>query len=489
MTLVAAFQVLLYRYSGQEDIAVGMPIAGRRRTELEGLIGFFANTLVLRTDLSGNPGFRELLARVRGTALDAYTHQDLPFEKLVEELAPERDMSRNPLFQVLFVLQNVPDATLAMEGVEVSSLPLESHSAKFDLALSVRESAQGLQTSWEYASDLFDAVTVKRMARHFERLLEAIVADPEQPIGELPLLTEPERNQLLVEWNDTAADYPKDRCIQQLFEAQAACTPDGVAVVFENKQLTYAELNTRANQLAHHLIALGVGPEALVGICLERSLELIVGFLGILKAGGAYLPLDSSYPAARLDYILRNSGAAVLLTRQELAQRLPLFEGQIVCVDQDRQEISGENGENPSVNVDASSLAYLIYTSGSTGSPKGVMISHGAVYNHMMWMHEAFPLDKEDRVAQRTSFSFDASIWEFFAPLISGAQLVLAPPEASRDPECLVHFLQKERITILQLVPTLLQVLLDQGMTQCTSLRRVFCGGEPLSGDTVRSLP
>ena len=218
MKLVAAFQVLLYRYSGQEDIAVGMPIAGRKRTELEGLIGVFANTLVLRTDLSGNPGFRELLARVRGTALDAYTHQDVPFEKLVEELAPERDMSRNPLFQVMFVLQNVPDAALAMEGLEVSSLPLESHSAKFDLALSVRESAQGLQTNWEYASDLFDAVTVKRMAQHFKRLLEAIVADPEQPIGELPLLTEPERNQLLVEWNDTAADYPKDRSIQQLFE-------------------------------------------------------------------------------------------------------------------------------------------------------------------------------------------------------------------------------------------------------------------------------
>ena len=484
MKLVAIFQVLLYRYSGQEDIAVGIPIAGRKHTELEGLLGFFTNTLVMRTDLSGSPSFRKLLARVRGTALDAYTHQDVPFERLVEKLAPERDMSCNPLFQVTFMLQNVPDAALALEGMEISSLPLESHSAKFDLTLSVRESAQGLQTTWEYATDLFDAVTVKRMAQHFKRLLEAVVADPDQAIGELPLLTEPERNQLLVEWNNTAADYPKDRCIHQLFEAQAACTPDGVAVVFENKQVTYADLNTRANQLAHHLIALGLEPGALVGICLERSLEMVVALLGVLKAGGAYLPLDSSYPAARLDYSLRNSGAAVLLTRQELAQRLlPLFEGQIVCLDQDWQEIGGENGENPSVNVDASSLAYVIYTSGSTGSPKGVMISHGAVCNHMMWMHEAFPLDKEDRVAQKTSFSFDASIWEFFAPLTSGAQLVLAPPEASRDPACLVHFLQKERITILQLVPTLLQVLLDQGMTQCTSLRRVFCGGEPLSGD------
>ena len=298
MTLLAAFQVLLYRYSGQEDIAVGTPIAGRGRSELEGLIGFFANTLVLRSDLSGNPGFRELLARVRESALGAYTHQDLPFEKLVEELAPARDLSRNPLFQVMFVLQNAPSATLALEGVEVSRLALEGHTAKFDLSLGVRETPAGLRVSWEFSTDLFDAPTIERMAGHFTTLLEAIVADPGQRIGELPLLSAAERHQLLVEWNDTAADYPRNRCIHELFEAQAARTPEAVAVVFEDRQLTYAELNARANQLAHHLIGLGVGPEVLVGICMERSLELIVGLLAILKAGGAYVPLDPGYPAS-----------------------------------------------------------------------------------------------------------------------------------------------------------------------------------------------
>jgi non-ribosomal peptide synthetase component F len=314
MKLVAIFQVLLYRYSGQEDIAVGMPIAGRKRTELEGLLGFFANTLVLRTDLSGNPGFRELVARVQKTALDAYTHQELPFEKLVEELAPERDMSRNPLFQVMFVLQNVPDAAVEMEGLKVSSLPLESHSAKFDLTLSMRESAQGFRTDWEYTTDLFDAVTVKRMARHFERLLEAVVADPDQPISELPLLTEPERNQLVVEWNDTAVDYPKDRSVHEIFEAQAARTPNKTALVCDEQQLTYAELNQRANQLAHYLKEAGGTPGDLVGVCLGRGLELIVALLGILKAGAAYVPLDPGYPKERLAFMLQDSGAKTVLT-------------------------------------------------------------------------------------------------------------------------------------------------------------------------------
>jgi amino acid adenylation domain-containing protein len=483
MKLVAIFQVLLYRYSGQEDIAVGMPIAGRKRTELEGLLGFFTNTLVLRTDLSGSPSFRELLARVRETALDAYTHQDVPFERLVEELAPERDMSRTPLFQVTFVLQNVPDAALEMEGLKTSSVPLESHSAKFDLTLFVSESAQGLQTNWEYAIDLFDAVTIKRMARHFERLLEAVVADPDRRISDLPILTDAEKHQLLVEWNDTKKNYPKDKCLHQLFEEQVKRAPDSVAVIFEDQRLTYEELNTRANQLAHYLKKLRVGPEMLVGICMDRSLDTVVALLGVLKAGGAYLPLDSSYPAARLDYMLKNSGAEVLLTLRKLAQQLPPFEGRIVCLDQDRQKIIGESGENPSVEVETSNLAYIIYTSGSTGQPKGVMVPHGAVGNHMMWMREKFPLGKHDRVAQRTSLSFDASVWELFAPLIDGAQLVLAPPEVARDAESLIHFVQKEKITILQVVPALLQILVELDMKQCTSLRRVFCGGEPLSAD------
>jgi amino acid adenylation domain-containing protein len=425
MKLVAIFQVLLYRYSGQENIAVGMPIAGRKRTELEGLLGFFANTLVLRTDLSGSPSFRELLARVRGTALDAYTHQDVPFEKLVEELAPERDMSRNPLFQVMFVLQNVPDAALEMEGLKVSSLPLESHSAKFDLTLSVRESAQGFQTDWEYASDLFDAVTVKRMAQHFERLLEAVVADPDRRISELPILTEAEKHQLLVEWNDTDAEYPRDKCVHELFGNQAEKTPDAVAVLFENQQLTYRELNQRANQLGHYLRKLEVGPETLVGMCVERSLEMIIGLLGILKAGGAYVPLDPSYPKERLEFMLQDAKLGVLLTQKELFEVLSQDTARIIYLDTDWAEVSKESDENPTAQMTAESLAYVIYTSGSTGRPKGVQITHRALVNFSTSTCATFALRPTDRVLQFASLSFDGATEEIFSTLLTGATLVL----------------------------------------------------------------
>jgi amino acid adenylation domain-containing protein len=487
MTLLAAFQVLLYRYSGQQDIAVGAPIAGRRHTELEGLIGFFANTLVLRTDLSGNPPFRELLARVREIALGAYTHQDLPFEKLVEELAPARDLSRNPLFQVMFALQNAPGAALALEGLEVSRLPLAGHSAKFDLSLSVRESAEGLRASWEYATDLFDASTIERMARHFERLLEAIVADPQQRIAQLPLLSAAERHQLLVEWNDTAADYPKDRCIHELFEAQAARTPEAVAVVFEGRQLTYGELNARANQLAHYCIEIGVGRDVLVGLCMERSLELIVGLVGILKAGGAYVPLDPSYPKNRLAFMLNDTQAPVLLTQQGLLEQLPKYDERIVCLDRDWLHISAHSVANAATNTDAEALAYVMYTSGSTGNAKGVMIGHRALVNHMTWMEVRFPLVATDRVLQKTSIGGDASVWELFAPLISGAQLVLAAPQVHRSPSDLVETAQRQAITVLQVVPSMLAAMLDEsGLSQCRALRRLYCGGEVLGAEAAR---
>ncbi len=487
MTLLAAFQVLLYRYSGQPDIAVGSPIAGRGRSELEGLIGFFVNTLVLRTDLSGNPQFRELLARVRENSLDAYTHQDLPFEKLVEELAPPRDMSRNPMFDVMFALQNAPGTALALEGVEVSLLPLQRYSAKLDLTLVVQESAQGLQASWEYASDLFDAPTIDRMARHFQALLEAVVADPGQRIGELPLLTESERQRVLVQWNDTAADYPGDRCMHKLFEAQTARTPEAVAVVFEDRELTYAELNARANQLANYLIALEVGPEVLVGLCVERSLEMVVGLLGILKAGGAYVPLDPGYPSERLAFMLEDTGARIVLTQGKYSAALSCTGARVVCLDQDWPVIQGQSTETIVSGAGAENLAYMIYTSGSTGQPKGAMIPHRAVVNHLRWMHGKFPMNERDCVLQKTPFSFDVSMWEFFAPLSVGARLVMAHPAGHQDPAYLANMIVRHQVTVLQLVPSLLRMLLDTPeFKSCHSLRHVFCGGEAMTGDIAR---
>ncbi len=322
MTLLAAFNTLLYRYTGQDDIIVGAPIANRNRSEIEGLIGFFTNTLVLRTDLSGNPTFRELLGRVRAVALGAYAHQDLPFEKLVEALHPERDLSHNPLFQVMFILQNAQAEVLTLSGLTVHPLEVDTGTAKFDLILSMIEGAEGLKGTFEYNTDLFDATTINRMVGHFETLLEGIIADSEQRLSDLPLLTEAERHQLLA-WNETTTDYPKDLCICQLFEAQVERTPEAIAVVFEDQQLTYRELNARANRLAHYLKKRGVGPEVLVGICVERSLEMVVGLLGILKAGGAYVSLDPAYPKERLAFMVEDAQVPVLLTLHRLVAELP----------------------------------------------------------------------------------------------------------------------------------------------------------------------
>ena len=320
MTLLAAFQVLLYRYTGQEDIVVGSPIANRRRPEIEGLIGFFVNTLVLRADLSGKPSFSELLSRVKDACVAADANQDLPFEKLVQELQPERDLSRNPLFQVMFVLQNATSPFSGISGLRVEPIELETTRSPFDLSLFLREREGKYIGYIEYSTDLFDRDRIERMAGHFQTLLEAIVADPDQSIATLPILTEAERHQILVEWNDTAADYPKDKCIHQLFEEQVERTPDAIALEFEDKQVTYRELNRKANQLAHYLISLGIGPEKLVGICVERSIEMVVGLLGILKAGGAYVPLDPAYPKERLRFMLEDAQVSVLLTQAKLVE-------------------------------------------------------------------------------------------------------------------------------------------------------------------------
>ncbi|HVG20491.1 MAG TPA: amino acid adenylation domain-containing protein, partial [Blastocatellia bacterium] len=367
MTLLAAFDVLLYRYSGQEDILVGAPIANRNRQEVEGLIGFFVNTLVMRTDLSGGPSFLELLGRVREVTLGAYAHQDLPFEKLVEELHPVRDLSRTPLFQVMFDLQNAPAEPLKLEGLSVTPLPVEGRTAKFDLTLTLAESEGGLVGSLEYNTDLFGAATVKRMLEHFQVLLAGAVASPDEKISRLPILTEAETSRLLVEWNDTRVEYSTDLCAHELTEQQAERTPDQTAIAFGGERMNYRELNDRANRVAYHLRRLGVGPESLVGISAERSVEMIVGLLAVLKAGGAYLPLDPEYPKERLKFMMEDSRVRVLLSQGRLLERIPGHQAEAVCLDGDREMIEQESSGAPAREVDPDNLAYVIYTSGSTG--------------------------------------------------------------------------------------------------------------------------
>ncbi len=487
MTLLAAFEVLLSRYSGQHDIAVGVPIAGRNHTDLENLIGFFVNTLVLRTDLSGDPSFAELLVRVRATSLDAYDHQDLPFERLVEGLQPERELSRSPLVQVLFQLLSFSDQDLALADLEIKRQPSSSQRVRFDLEMHLWPTGKQLRGSVLYSTDLFDPETIERMVGHFLTLLEAIVADADQPISELPLLAADERQQLLIEWNDTVVDYPSDSCVHELFEHQVERTPDAVAVVFEDQQLTYRQLNERANQLAHHLRSLGVGPETLVGLCLERSAELVIGILGILKAGGAYLPLDADYPQARLDFMLRDAAVEYLVTQQPLLDRVPTNSCRVICLDSELGKLNQCDRSNPSVAVAANNLAYVIYTSGSTGQPKGVQIPHEAVVNFLSAMAVQPGLTSADRLLSVTTPTFDISALELLLPLTVGACVKVLSSELVSDAKGLAAQLSKSAATTMQATPATWQMLIHSGWDGCQGLK-VLCGGEALPDSLAQEL-
>jgi amino acid adenylation domain-containing protein len=482
MVLLGSFSALLSRYAAQDDVVVGSPIANRNRAEIESLIGFFVNTLALRTDLSREPSFGELLGRVRQVALEAYAHQDLPFERLVEELQMERSLSHSPVFQVMLVLQNAPGGRLPDAGRAGEIERFEEGLAKFDLTQMVQETGPGLRLGLEYSRDLFDGVTIERLLRAYERLLGAIVASPGQRIRELPLLGEAEQHQVLVEWNDTSAPN-RPVCLHEFFRAQAERTPDAVAASFGEEEWTYAELGERAGRLARRLRGLGVGPEVVVGVCLERSLDLLVALLGVLEAGGAYLPLAPEYPAERLAWMIEDARPAALLAGSGLLPDLPPGAPPVL----DPAGLGKEPApasETGAPRVDLANLAYVIFTSGSTGRPKGVMVSHGAIANHVLWMQQRFPLRADDRVLQKTPFSFDASVWELFQPLACGARVVLAQPGGHQDSAYLVDAVQRHEVTVLQLVPSMLRVFLEEkGVERCTSLRWVFAGGEALPGE------
>ncbi|MEH2405965.1 MAG: amino acid adenylation domain-containing protein [Nostoc sp.] len=489
MTLLAAFQTLLWRYTGQEDIVVGSPIANRNRAEIEGLIGFFVNTLVLRTNLASNPTFGELLTRVREVALGAYTHQDLPFEKLVDELQPQRSLSYTPLFQVMFALQNAPMSALELPGLSLNLLASESGSTKFDLTLLMTETAQGLIGSLEYNTDLFESSTISRMAEHLQTLVSGIVANPQQRLSELPLLTQAEK-ALLVKWNDTSLEYPQHQCIHQLFEAQVERTSDTVAVVFDDQQLTYCELNARANQLAHYLQKLGVEPEVLVGICVERSLEMVIGLLGILKAGGAYVPLDPAYPAERLAFILQDAQIPVLLTQQRLIEKLPESQTRTVCLDTDWGSIAQQSQQNLISKCTTYNLAYIIYTSGSTGQPKGVLVNHANVVRLFVATESWYNFNQKDVFSLFHSYAFDFSVWELWGALLYGGKLVLVPYWLSRSPQDFYKLLSTQQVTVLNQTPSAFRQLIQAeeslGDANKLSLRLVIFGGEALELQSLK---
>jgi len=493
MTTLAAFKVLLSRYSGRFDIVLGIPIAGRNRAETQGLIGFFVNTLVLRTDLSGDPTFNELLSRVKETALGAYAHQDVPFERLVDEIAPERSLSHTPLFQVMFDLQNAPldhrQKVSELSDLKLSPIGNETQSAKFDLSLNLSESRDVISAAMEYNTELFDRETIERMLKHYEMLLEQIVADPEQRISTRSLLTEAERKQLFA-WNDSAREFDLGPSVHEMFEAQVERTPEATAVVFGKEQVTYRELNQRANQLANHLRERGVGNEVLVGIMMERSVEMIVCVLGVLKAGGAYLPLDPAYPEQRLSFMLEDAQASLILTERKLAGTLSRSDVDVICIDADTA-IADKSVANLPSESGADDLAFVIYTTGSTGKPKGVMIQHDSLMNYIAAANLHYQINENDRFLQFASLSFDAHVEEMYPTLTCGATLVLRSEEMVDSITAFLRECEELKLTVVTL-PTafwheLTARLASDHLRLPPSLRLVILGGERALPDRVHT--
>jgi amino acid adenylation domain-containing protein/FkbM family methyltransferase len=487
MILEASFVALLHRYTGQDDILVGTPISGRTHSETENLIGCFLNTIILRARLAEDLSFRGLLRQVRERALGAYAHADLPFRHLVAELAPERDSSRTPLFQVMFILHD-PDGVSEVSKVS-GKHQLETGTSKFDLTLFISETKNGIEGLFEYSTDLFEAHTIQRICKHYGTLLEAIASNPDQRVSKLPVLTEAERQQLLMTWNNTAVECPgSDLCLHQLIEVQAGRTPNQVALVFQQESLTYGELNRRSNQLARHLSRLGVGPDVLVGLSVERSLEMVVGILGVLKAGGAYVPLDPSYPQNRLAYMVEDSQMKVLLTHRGLEQKMPVRPPVVVHLDSDWNEIARQSATAPDLpSVSQQNLAYVLYTSGSTGKPKGVEIQHSAIVNFLLSMQRKPGFSASDTLLAVTTLSFDIAGLELYLPLICGGKVVIASSEDTRDPARLAKQISDSACNVMQVTPTTWRALIHAGWNGSANLK-VLCGGEALLPDLAREL-
>ncbi|MGI0810413.1 non-ribosomal peptide synthase/polyketide synthase [Pseudomonas aeruginosa] len=491
MLLLGGFNILLQRYSGQTDLRVGVPIANRNRAEVEGLIGLFVNTQVLRSVFDGRTSVATLLAGLKDTVLGAQAHQDLPFERLVEAFKVERSLSHSPLFQVMYNHQPLVadiEALDSVAGLSFGQLDWKSRTTQFDLSLDTYEKGGRLYAALTYATDLFEARTVERMARHWQNLLRGMLENPQASVDSLPMLDAEERYQLLEGWNATAAEYPLQRGVHRLFEEQVERTPTAPALAFGEERLDYAELNRRANRLAHALIERGVGADRLVGVAMERSIEMVVALMAILKAGGAYVPVDPEYPEERQAYMLEDSGVELLLSQSHL--KLPLAQGvQRIDLDQADAWLENHVENNPGIELNGENLAYVIYTSGSTGKPKGAGNRHSALSNRLCWMQQAYGLGVGDTVLQKTPFSFDVSVWEFFWPLMSGARLVVAAPGDHRDPAKLVELINREGVDTLHFVPSMLQAFLqDEDVASCTSLKRIVCSGEALPADAQQQV-
>ncbi|MBG9685644.1 hypothetical protein ABD97_10640, partial [Bacillus mycoides] len=483
---LAVYKTLLHRYTSQEDLLIGTPIAGRKHKEIEGLIGFFVNTLVLRSDLSGDPKFSDLLQHVSQVSYKAFDNQDLPFDKVVEEIRPQRNQSHPPLFQVMFAFQNSPMKPLELDGLTLTPLKVHNRTSKFDLILFIEEDGESLRAGFEYNTDLFDDETISRMWQHYITLLESVVNNPEQSISQLPMLTMEEKKQALLNWNNTNVEYPRERCIQDLFEEQVRQNPDAIALRYLEQSMTYSQLNQQANQLAHYLKKQGVTPQTMVGLCVERSMDMIIGILGILKVGGIYVPLDASYPEERLRFMIEDAKISVLVTQSHMKEVFPCDGMTTVMVDHDWKKISQESLENPRNELTGEHIAYVNYTSGSTGKPKGVVIPHRGVLR-LVKENNYVRLTSKEILLQFAPVSFDAATFEIWGSLLNGAQLVIYP-YGQASLEELGQVLRQNKVSTLWLTAGLFHQMVEYRLEDLKGVRQILAGGDVLSPVHVRKV-
>ncbi|HLX85045.1 MAG TPA: condensation domain-containing protein, partial [Terriglobales bacterium] len=493
MVSMAAFQALLWRYTGQQSILVGTPVAARNRVEIENLIGFFVNTLVFRADFYDNLTFRDLVRQIRGYALDAYDHQDVPFEKLVEELAPERSMDTTPLFQMMLTFQNIPKQIFEIAGLEMKELEFEAGIAKFDLEMELYED-RGFHCRLVYKTDLFERSTILRTLGHFRNIVNAGLKNPDQPLSQIQLMDPEESRQIVVEWNNTAADDRQALSIPAAFEIRAHEAPNAVALCFEDakltyQELTYREINERSNMLAHYLMKKGLAPDMLAGVLIERSPDVVVALLAVLKTGAAYVPLDPSFPEDRLAFMLEDTKIEFVITHSGVRHKLPNSIRNVIALDSEAELIARESPHNPSLQLSGVQRAYVLYTSGSSGGPKGVEGTHGGAVNRFQWMWERYPFEAGEVCCQKTNLGFVDAVWEIFGPLLAGVRSVILPAEVVRDPEELLRSLARHEVTRIVLVPSLLRALLDHApnlQERVPRLKLWSCSGEALSGELAQ---